>query len=247
MALPNTAILRDHKLEEAATTATDELMEHRWHWTLDESNPKRVSIREYARCIGRGETTIRADVNGWAAWLAEEAAHVHVRTPGKARTPNDHRELAKLGADKKHAVEALAKATGKSVSAVTSSHKREEVNSLIANAKDRAERRGTTVEHEIEQGAAWKAKAEKAAAQERDEKKRKHTMRFIKIEGHIGSAMRYIRKALTEAEDVEFTDDEREIMVDTLGKLRALLNLVDLRIAGTVDIDWDAEFQKIAE
>jgi len=51
MTLPARVIERDHTLAKSA----DELMKLRWHWTLDESNAKRVGFSEYARSVGASE------------------------------------------------------------------------------------------------------------------------------------------------------------------------------------------------
>jgi hypothetical protein len=50
----------------AAESTSQELAQHRWHWTLDESNPKRVSMRDYTDEVGRSYSTIRTSVKGYA-------------------------------------------------------------------------------------------------------------------------------------------------------------------------------------
>jgi hypothetical protein len=68
--LPSNVIATDRRLDENATRASEDLARHRWHWTLDESNPDRVSIRAYARNVGRSDLTIGAQVKGYAASAA---------------------------------------------------------------------------------------------------------------------------------------------------------------------------------
>jgi len=58
-------VWRDRELSADA----DELMQLRWHWTLDESNPERVSFAEYAAAVGTDESKIAVDANGWAEYL----------------------------------------------------------------------------------------------------------------------------------------------------------------------------------
>lgn len=250
MTLPKSVIKKDHDLEQDYEAIGSELMELRWHWTLDESNPKRVPIREYAREVGRAESGIRADANGWAASIAANAAHGDVRseTPGQARTPNDFRELAKLGAEKQYAAEAIAKVSGKSAGNVARA-KREELTAVVNRARERAERKGRAgteaVIEEIDTVVEWDAKAAATRARVREQDKKRHTSRYIEIEGDLGVAMQRLRKVLNVAEGVGFTEEEIELMTVSLGKLRALMNLIDLRIAGETNIDWDAEFQKI--
>jgi hypothetical protein len=57
--------------------------------------------------------------------------------------------------------------------------------------------------------------------------------------------MRRLREALDSAADVGFTDEERELIADSLAKLRAVLNLIDARVSGTSTVDWDAELAKL--
>lgn len=42
----------DRKLVKALEKATSDLIEHRWHWTQDEDNEKRVTVAEYALRVG---------------------------------------------------------------------------------------------------------------------------------------------------------------------------------------------------
>ena len=58
--LPSTIVLQDQELEAQRDDASASLAKLRWQWTLDESNPKRVSIRSYAEQVGRAEKTIRS-------------------------------------------------------------------------------------------------------------------------------------------------------------------------------------------
>ena len=237
--LPAEVIKTDKRL----TKATDELAKMRWEWTLDQSNPDRVSFSAYARQVGANEATIRVMANGYAAWLTD--SYVDVRTPGKPQTVSDHIELAKMGAERQVAVKAVAKHSGASVTNVAG-HKRAEVDAVVHTARERAVDRGTTVEHEIERAAEWREKARRSAKREQDEKREQATMRYIEIEGDIGAAMQRLRKILNAA-DVGFSEEERELIVESLGRLRALMNLIDVRIAGKVDIDWDAELAKIGD
>lgn len=61
MALPKNVIKKDHDLMQDYEGIGMEIMELRWHWTLNEANPKRVSLREYAREVGRAYSTIAGD------------------------------------------------------------------------------------------------------------------------------------------------------------------------------------------
>jgi hypothetical protein len=244
MSLPTEVIQQDRTLSKAA----NELMKLRWHWTLDETNPDRVGIREYARQVGRDMANISRDANAWADWLRARGDAQLGNTPGQPQTPEEFRQLRKLSGERQEAAKAVSATTGKALTTVTNTNRgREEIDAVVNTARERALDRGTTVDHEIQRAAEWREKTRRAARHERDEQKRKSTMRFVEIEGHVGAAMQRLRKILDSAEDVDFTDDERELIVESLGKLRALLNLIDLRIAGETNVDWDAEFESLVK
>ena len=244
MTLPKSVIDKDHTLSKSA----DELMKLRWHWTLDPSNAKAVSFSEYARQVGSGEKTIRQNANGWASYLQAKARGGPVG-PGAAQTPSDFRELAKMGEDRRTATTAVAAATGRTPSAVAKGS-RDEVEAVLVTAQERVSRKAekgkpTTLESEIEQVATDRVRARKTATHTKNERKARHTARYIEIEGNVAAAMQKLRKVLANAEDVDFADEERELISESLGKLRALLGLIELRVSGETDIDWDSEFQKI--
>lgn len=239
--LPAEVVETDQRLARSA----DELMALRWHWTLDESNPDRISKSEYARQVGRDEATIRRDANAWAAWLEQESAG-NGRELGTPQTPSDFKELSKLSGERQEAAKAIAAATGKTPANV-SANRRDEVDAVLNRARNRAEERGTRVEDEIGRAAEWQTKARKTAERDRREKRDAHGMRYIEIEGHVGAAMQRLRRVLEIGEGVDFDADETDLIAEALGKLRALLSLIDLRITGTTDIDWDAELERMTK
>jgi hypothetical protein len=236
MSLPTKVVEQDHKLEASASKASEALAKHRWHWTLDESNPDRVSINAYAFAIGRNESTVRAQVNGYAQF----------RSGGTARTLGESIERAKMGAEKETVTGAVAEARGVQFETARRKHA-DEVKRIRNLAREQAERKGTSVEEEAPKIAEFAVKAEKAEQQRTEERKARHTLRYISIEGKLARMLRIGTEVLKEAEDVGFDDEERELLADTVGQLRALLNLIDMRFAGTVDVDWDAELAKIAK
>lgn len=84
----------DRKLVKALEKATSDLIEHRWHWTLDEENGKAVSVAEYALAVGAYredvlrcaearnlyEREVAADEN-YTAVQALDSTNVGVATP----------------------------------------------------------------------------------------------------------------------------------------------------------------------
>jgi hypothetical protein len=234
--LPEEVVHKDRQLSQAA----GDLMELRWHWTLDESNASRISITGYARQVGVSHPAISRDANAWAAYLIR---NLEV-TPGGLQTPGDFREAAGMREERRMATEAVAAATGRTFHAVAQ-RSPDEVNHVLETARERAEERGTLVEHEIERAAQWRAKARKAAESEKDERRRAAGLRYIELEGLAGKAMQALRKMLDVAKDVELGDEETELLTKTLADLRALLGLLDLKITGATDVDWDAELERM--
>jgi hypothetical protein len=143
MSLPRKAVEEDQELESRASSASEALMQHRWHWTLDETNEKRVSLRAYASAVGRVLKTIQAYANGYALMKADGGASV---------TPNEAMERANMGAETKAAVEAVAKAHG--IKFQTARRSRgEEVRRVRETAGENAEKNGTTIEEEAKHAA----------------------------------------------------------------------------------------------
>lgn len=239
MPLPNEVIVEDRRLSSAA----DELMELRWHWTLDESNPQRVSQSEYARQVGRDQAVINRDANAWADYAAAQSYDLKGIAPGSPQTPNDYRQLRKLSEDRQTAAKAIAATTGTSVANVAS-NKRDEVDAVLNTARERAETNQTTLDYEIQKAAEWRTKARKAAQVDQDEHRKAQGLRYIEIEGLVGKAMQSLRKILAVSEGVELGGEETDLLTKSLGDLRSLLGLIDLRIAGETNIDWDAELIK---
>jgi hypothetical protein len=235
MTLSKNVISADRRLETTAESTRLELAKHRWRWTLDETNPKRVSITEYAKETGRNRATVGQMVNGYAAWRDAGAGTDQF---------GDYLERAKLSGDKLAATEAVAQATGTSVGTARR-HKASDIREVQATATERALRRGTTPAEEMPAVAAERQRASDAARKVEADRKAAHTLRYVEIEGKLATAKRYLADTLRVAEDVAFADDERELVTTALGELRAIINLVDMRIAGNADVDWDAELAKI--
>jgi len=239
MAITATVIAEDSRLESAATRTSEELAKHRWHWTLDESNAARVSLREYARLVRRDERTIRAQANAYALLAAEQETAAAGR-----RNFSEHLERARVGADKEAAIDAIAKAGGTSFK--TARMKPDVVRDVIDTARERVDRGAeSSMEDALRRAAEDRARTERTNERLKQERSERHTLRYTEIEGHVAAAMQRLRKALDTAEGVEFSDEERELIADSLGKLRAVLNLIDVRIVGETNINWDAELAKL--
>ena len=233
-------VREDRRLEAATDLAGEALARHRWHWTLDESNSERVSIREYARSVGRGFGRIQAMVNGFARWQAQGDLDVEVT----ALSLIDCIELAKGGAEKEAATLAIAGVTGKTPSNV-SAHMRQEVQAVRALATERAERLGTSVNEQLEPIAKRRADARVSKAMQRAQRREKHDLRYMEIEGELGRAARAIRSAITVARGVELEDEELELLQITLNNVRALLGMLEARLTGDSGTDWDRAAEEL--
>lgn len=233
--LPSHVITEDHRLDQAATSAQEALADLRWHWTLDETNPDRVSFRRYAEAVGRSDRAIGNMARGYAMWT-EGGANDIVRT----RSLTDCIELAKLGEESRAATEATAEAMGLSVGNVASAH-RDKVKETIRAAHEAAERRGTSVEEEMPRVARLHEDARQARARDKVPRSR----RYVQIEGHLSAAKDRLRQALDAAHDVDLEGEEVDLIVDMLHQVAATLRLLDARFTGDSGTDWDAEKDRL--
>lgn len=84
-----------------------------------------------------------------------------------------------------------------------------------------------------------------AEQRERESRKSRHTLRYIETGGLLAAAARKLREAATTAHGVEFTDEEREDLLESVGRARTALDVVTTVIAGDSDVDWDAELARM--
>lgn len=235
MALPKHAITEDRNLEAQSSKASEALMRHRWHWTLDESNAERVSLREYAREVGRSFSTIHADANGYALTQGDRAVPI-----------SEARERAGMGAETEAATEAVAQARGLSFKH-TRQDRPVEVRRVREIARERAEKHGTSVEEEAPKVADWLVRSEKAEETRQAERKERLGLRFVEMEGYLKNAQRKLVDALNMSHDVPWGDEERELLASTVQNVRALLNLIDLALVGAAEVDWDSELAALTK
>lgn len=226
--LPRSAIEVDHKLERATDTASEALAKHRWHWTLDESNPDRVSFSAYARAVGRSQPTI-----SYSARAYEDVVH-----NGTAIAEATAR--ARMGAETEAAVDAVAQARGVKFDSARRLRPTE-TRRVRDMARERAERHGTTVEEEAPKVANFIVRSERAERQQRDERRERMGLRFVEMEGKLAKAKSALLDALNVARDVEWEEEHRQLLEQALQSVKSLLALVDLALTGAADVDWDAE------
>jgi hypothetical protein len=242
--LPSSAVKEDRRLEAAHERTSEALAKHRWHWTLDESNPERVSLKEYARQVGRAFSSVKPMVNGYAAWKKANASEAFAE-PGKPVTLNDHVQQARFGTERSEATEAVARATGKGFGGAAHPSMRSEVDEVLSTARERAERFGTTVSDALDEVAEEREKSRHARKAQREARNERASFRLVEIEGHIAAAIRRLRQAIQVAREVEFTEEELEVYEDAMGSLRTLVRLLDAKMTGESGTDWDAEFAAV--
>jgi hypothetical protein len=240
------AILVDRQLEAAADISSEELARHRWHWTLDPSNPDRSrgkdgtdrgAVSEYAKRVGRSQNVIYAQAHGYSL---------------KAINPDmplqEAIARAATGAERAEVVEAVAAATGKSFQNVVKNNA-QLASSVHRAARERAERKGTTVSQELPRAAESVVASQEAAKNERKAKRASKSHQLLVLEGHLASAQLALKYALRD-ESVNYSllaEDDREYLGSVIARLRDMLNLLDLRVTDTADVDWDAELAKLGE
>jgi hypothetical protein len=239
--IPQSVVDKDHELDTRSERAGEALAKHRWQQTLDPKGPQ-YGFRAYADAVGRSEKAIRYHANGYALVL-ERASDAE---PGSSPiNVQDAIRLAAVKEEDRAMHEAIAKGSGRTIAQVSRGDNRHRTRAVVERAKQRAERRGgDPVDHARDIADEERRVAAARKTREKEERERR-SLRYVHIEGHLAGAQRRLLSALSEAEGVGFNDDEMELIRDSLAKVRAVLDLIDLRMAGTPDIDWDAEAARL--
>jgi len=223
----------DHRLEEAAGRTAGELARHRWHWTLDESNPDRVSVREYARQVGKSHPAIRVMVNGYAAWVEDASS-----------TLDDHVGRARMSEETRAAADAVAKARGVAPRTAQDSRSplHNEVRRVRDIARDLAEKHGTSIEEEAPTVAEAIVQNEQAEEQEKAQRNARTDLRIIELEQHLRRAEKSLQAAKQLAGVIGWDDESRTLVQTTWANVKALTQMIDAFIVGA---DWDKELEKL--
>lgn len=235
--LADNAVRIDHNLERKAERSRADLAEHRWHWTLDASNEQRVSARTYAKAVGKGVQTILDMAQGYDDWRSAD---------GPSGALSEYLARAKLRGNDRVAIEAVASAKGVKVDTARK-HYAQEVRAVRATAEERAARRGTAYEDEVKPTADRRATQAKATKGRKADAAGRTNLRLMVIEGKIAAAMRYLRSALEESEGVVLSPEDAADIADQVARLKAIANLLEVRLVGTSDVDWDAEMAKLVD
>lgn len=226
--LPKQVIEEDHRLEKVASGSSVALMKHRWHWTLDEANPRRISVSQYARDVGRTRVPIYRSVTTYELVLSH------------GMTPQEAGERARMTAEKYEATRAIAQARGISTSTVRETH-RDEVRDVRARAQERAERKGTTVDQELPRVAADVVKAELAAARQTQERRKHFGSQYLKADGKFIDAARKMAEGLDTLQDADLPREEWDLLFHTIDKVIELAHLA--KTARRKTGDWNKRLE----
>jgi len=234
--IPQDVIDKDHELDSRTTRAGEALAKHRWKMTLDPTGPQ-YGFRAYADAVGRSETAIRTNANAYVMFV-ERATNAK---PGIAPlTIEDAKRLSAQSEETRKFTEAIAEGSGKPIGQIARGDNTMRP-VIIDQARQRAERRGTDPVDEAREIAKRQRQTAEMETRHKQNKASRSSIQFVSIEGKLARAKNFVTEALREAEGVEFQGEEMELMRSTISNLKALLDLLDLRMAGTPDIDWDAE------
>jgi hypothetical protein len=149
--LPQSVVEEDHRLEKTVEESSQKLGELRWHWTLDVSNPERVSMYQYAKSVERSTASIHAYAHGWEIYTASTSKLNMTEAMNRART----------GKDRECAMDAVADTYGVKFSSVATTKKyRDEAREVLRRAQEASVENGTTLEEEATRIARLRAKEE---------------------------------------------------------------------------------------
>lgn len=240
--LPAAVVAEDRRLDAAAVRSQEDLARHRWHWTLDETNADRVSIKAYTRAVGLSDTApISRMANGYAAWMAAKDGGMR-----NCASLGEHIRRAGMSAEREAATEAVAKATGRSFITASATNANE-VAEVTRAARERAEARGTRVEDEVEHVAEWRARGRASRDAQQARAAATSSLQWVEVRAALAAARRHLRVALDESDGVEWTSEEADLLRRSIDCTRATLDLVELRVTGAAGIDWDAELAKLSD
>lgn len=233
-------VAEDRKIEAKMSSATLALMKHR-HAAVREGG---FTVSEYARALGKHHSVVSAHVRGYELWLqwTRDGAVAN-------RTPVDAVELAKLGAEKREAVEIVAEAKGVAPTQVRKEYAHE-VKHTEQFVRDYAEKIGDR-DKAVEIARDFASKQERArehARERREETRASKTWAYLSLERELGKARRALQNALLLARESDVDDPEQvELLEDTLGNVREILDVLNLAIVGQAEIDWDAEMSRLMD
>lgn len=236
--VPAEVVETDHKLEGAASKASEALAKHRWHWTLDETNPNRVGIQTYARAVGRSTTTIAKNAHGYANWKESAGALPLIEAIERAR----------MSADREAIVDAVADANKVSFKTARQTYN-PDIKRVREAVEDAVERKpDITPEEKVEvakRHADFIARSKASEHRRAEDRKRQRTATYMLLDAKLDHARRDLKEALDNANRAEMGDEEIRLLQTALEAIKTLTALIGSALAGESGVDWDAELAKI--
>jgi hypothetical protein len=227
----------DRRLESEANTSTKALAHWRWRHTLDENNPDRFSLAEYARIVGRDRSQIGRYANGYKLWRDRDSQDLSI---------SDAIERARRSTETAEALDAVAEAHGVSVSTASRSH-RDEIREVREIARERSERRGTDRAQEARTAARQFREASDRRREIREERKDQLGVLVANARARLETARRGIIDAIELLRDADPSDDAREVLVADMERINITLQLLRNVLTGETGADWDAELARLTE
>jgi hypothetical protein len=235
--IPQEVIAEDRQLQADGNKISERTMWLRWHWTLDESNPDRVSFSEYARQVGLGPTIIANSANGYVIFLGAQKDH-----PENPISPAEAKDRANMSAERRRPMTAVAKARGVSSDRVRKVY-RDEVDRVTSEIDDYADEHPEAAPEDLdaiaERHARNIAAASKLAKEQRDKLLRSQPHLLTELQGELAKA----REALIAARALTRDADRSLLPDDAIGHLDSAIQEItslasDVRVfLGTVN--WD--------
>ena len=232
-AVPHDAVQQDLKLEARADRAGKDLAAHRWHWTLDPGNPDRVSFHAYGAAVGRSFTSIRRQATGYDNWLKDPSVSL-----------TDHIARANMSEQRALTAQAVADAYGIKVATVAVNHS-DVLAELMAQAQRKVEPGKVEFADALSDVMEFHKKAKKAREEKTTRMKARHGIRFVAVEAEINRSHNAVTRALNEAHGVEWTEHEEQLLRESVARLKAVVSLLEMSVAGVTDIDWDHELAEL--
>jgi hypothetical protein len=221
---------------------------------------EKVSARMFAETASTGDSRVRRYLDAWdkaaAAGLVLPAAELSPADVGIPLPEADFGDFytAALSGGRQYGnvAEAVRTIEKRGVEAIVEALTPEQRVEIAVTATKRVTTEQqeeiiavtTRGEHEARVREVGK-KLQTADDRHNEQAKQNHIVRSFYISTALDIAEKELRTALAESEGVDFTPEERELYTVKSARLRATHNLLDLRISGSIEVDWDAELTKI--
>lgn len=249
ISLPAEVIREDQDLEQSMESASEALGYLRWHWTLDESNPARVSIRQYALAIGKNKEVIRMYAQGYASHALG----------GQRPSGNfsDSVVRAGLSAEKQLAVDVVAEVNNMTFENAKRRYEPTviEVRNAVEREREQREEQGEDFPAEEREDyarkvAKMKRDSKAAEARHREEQRHNHSLKFMEMDT-LASRVRQLSKELLDVtRDVDLSvlsEEEVRLLERQIIAAHEMVGLTRTALSGDSGTDWDKALADLEE